>query len=246
MISATIITLNEEKNIRRILQSLNGVVEEIVIVDSGSQDKTIELAKEYGARIFFRKFDNFSNQKNFAVSKAEGNWILSADADEQIPQQLGEEIKKAVQSHKFVGFLMPRRNYILGREIKHSWWSPDAHIWLWKKNKGKWVGNVHEEVKVEGEVGELKNAKVNFQDKNISDFMQKNDFYATIAANDLFKKGVRFSLFHLFYDSILEFLIRFIYKFGFLDGWRGFTLSYLMAIYKISVWIKIYELQNLK
>lgn len=246
MISATIITLNEQKNIKRALQSLKGIVDEVVVVDSGSTDRTIELAKEFGAKVFIRDFDNFSNQKNFAVSKAKGDWILSIDADEQISERLGEEIKKAVEHKEYAGLLIPRRNFILGQEIKHSRWSPDKHIWLWKKELGKWVGDVHEEVEVLGKIGELKNAKINYQDEYIYDFMQKNDFYAEILANSLYKKGVRFSFFHLIYDSMCEFFIRFIYKLGFLDGWRGLILSYLMAIYKISVWIKIYELQKLK
>lgn len=246
MISATIITLNEQKNIRRVLQSLKGVVDEVVVVDSGSTDRTTEFAKESGAKVFIRDFDNFSNQKNFAATKTEGDWILSVDADEVVPKELGEEIKKTIESKEFDAYLIPRINFILGGEIKHSRWAPDRHIWLWKKALGEWVGDVHEEVRVKGKVGELENAKINYQDEHICDFMQKNDFYAEILANSLYKDGVRFSFFHLIYDSMYEFFIRFIYKLGFLDGWKGLILSYLMAIYKISVWIKIYELQKLK
>lgn len=245
MISATIITLNEQKNIKRVLQSLKGVVDEIVVVDSGSIDKTVELAKLLGAKVFIRDFDNFSNQKNFAVSKTKGDWILAVDADEEIAPLLGEEIKKAIENAKYAGFLIPRRNFILGAEIKHSRWSPDKHIWLWKKDCGKWVGDVHEEVVVQGAIGELKNSKINFQDKSIFDFIQKNDKYADFLAVSLYKKGVRFSYRRFFYDPIFEFLIRYFYKLGFLDSWRGFILAYLMGVYKISVWIKIFELQYL-
>ena len=246
MISATIITLNEQQNIKRVLQSLKGVADEVVVVDSGSWDKTTRFAKEFGAKVFIRKFDNFSTQKNFAVLKTEGDWILSMDADEHLSKDLAEEVKKSVENKEFDAYLIPRRNFILGGEIKHSRWSPDIHIWLWKKSLGKWIGDVHEEVRVAGKVGELKNAKINYQDEKVSDFMQKNDFYAGLYAKSLYKNGVRFSFLHLIFDIFYEFLIRFIYKLGFLDGWRGFILSYLMAIYKISIWIKIYELQNLK
>ncbi len=245
MISATIITLNEQKNIRRVSLSLKGVVDEVVVVDSGSIDRTIELAKESGAKVFIRDFDNFSNQKNFAVSKTKGDWILSIDADEQISERLGEEIKKAVEHKEYAGFLIPRRNFILGQEIKRSRWSPDKHIWLWKKELGKWVGDVHEEVEVLGKVGQLKEAKINYQSGGIDVFLQKNDFYASLLAKSLYQKGIKFSLPHFIYDPLFEFLLRYFYKLGFLDGFRGFILCYLMGIYKLSVWIKIYELQNL-
>lgn len=245
MISATIITFNEEENIRQVLKSLQGVVDEVVIVDSGSSDNTVKIAKKMGAKVSIRKFDDFSTQKNWAVAQTSGDWILSLDADERIPEVLGEEIKKAVEKD-YAGFLIPRRNFILGQEIKHSRWSPDKHIWLWKKDCGRWEGAVHEEVVVNGKVGELKTAKVNYQDKTIARFMSKNDFYSTIYANYLFKQGTRFSYFHLFFDPFYEFILRYFYKLGFLDGMRGFILCYLMAIYKISIWIKIHEAQYLK
>ena len=245
MISATLITLNEEANIKKVLQNLNGFVDEIIMVDCGSLDKTVKIAKDLGAKVFFRKFDNFANQKNWATSKANGDWILSIDADEEISSELKVEIKNAIKDKIFEGFLIPRRNFIFGKEIKHSRWSPDKHIWLWKKDSGIWEGDVHEEVIVNGRVGELKSPKINYQDNSVESFLNKNDFYASLYAKSLFKKGVRFSIIRLLYDPLFEFFIRYIYKLGFLDGLRGFILSYLMSIYKISVWIKIYELQNL-
>lgn len=245
MISATIITLNEERSIVRAIKSLKDLADEIIVIDSGSSDKTVAVAKNLSAKVFFRKFDNFAAQKNWAVLKATGDWILALDADEEIPLNLSAEIKSAIKGKKFVGFLIPRRNFILGGEVKYSRWSPDKHIWLWKKEFGKWVGEVHEEVVVTGPVGELKNAKLHYQNNSVAEFIQSNDFYSTIYARSLFNKGLRFSLFHFFGDPFFEFFIRFVYKLGFLDGWRGFILSYLMTIYKISIWIKIYELQYL-
>lgn len=244
MISAVLITLNEEKNIGKALKSLEGLVQEVIMVDSRSNDKTVELAKKMGAKVYFRKFDNFANQKNWATNKATNPWILSLDADEVIPFSLALEIRQAVKNEKFSAFFIPRRNFIFGKEIKHSRWSPDVHIWLWRKDKGKWMGDVHEEVIVSGKAGKLKNAKFHFQEDSVSDFIKSNDFYSSLLAKSLFKKGVRFSLLHSIWDPIFEFFIRFVYKLGFLDGLRGFVLCYLMAIYKLSIWIKIYELQN--
>lgn len=243
MISVVLIILNEQAVIANAMESVKDLADEIVVVDSGSRDETLEIAKKYGAKIYFRKFDNFANQKNWAVSKAKGGWILSLDADEQIPDNLSGEIKKSIKNSQFNGFYIGRINFILGGEIKHSRWSPDEHIWLWKKDKGKWVGEVHEEVEVSGRVGRLKNKKLHYQVETVSEFIKKNDFYASVLSKSLFKNGIKFSILHFFYDPIFEFFLRYIYKFGFLDGLRGFILAYLMAIFKLSLWIKIYELQ---
>ncbi len=245
-LTATIITLNEEEKLRKCLESLIGWVDEIVVVDSGSTDKTLEIAKKFDAKIFVRNFDNFSNQRNFALDKASSKWILSIDADEVIPKNLSDEIYTAIQSKEFEGFLIPRKNFILKAQIKHSRWSPDKHIWLFQKNKGRWAGEVHEEVKVIGRVGELKNSKFHYQEDTVQGFIKKNNFYAGLLAKDMFKKGIRFSIIRFFYDPLFEFLIRFVYKKGFLDGWKGLILSLLMAHYQITVWLKLLSIRNQK
>lgn len=246
MISATIISLNEEDRIEKAIQSLKGVADEIVVLDSGSTDKTVDLAKSLRARVYHREFDNFANQKNWAAEKASGEWILSIDADEEIPENLKEEIKKAVKNDVYKGYLIPRRNFILGREIKHSRWSPDLHIWLWKKGFGEWVGDVHEEVKVEGKVGLLKNSKIHNSHKTLSSFLKANNLYSDLEAQLLFKHNIKFSFWKMFWESLFEFFIRFIYKKGFLDGKEGFALAYAMGIYKFSVWIKLWEMEQKK
>lgn len=245
-LTAAIITLNEEEKLEKCLESLKGWVNEIVLVDSGSIDKTIDIARKYHAKVYERKFDNFANQKNYAIEKSTSKWILSIDADEIIPKSLADEIKKATENTDYNAYLIPRRNFILGAEIKHSRWSPDKHIWLFEKNKSRWINEVHEEIKVDGKIGELKNAKLHYQEKTISGFIKGNNFYADILAKDMYKKGKRFSLFRFFYDPLFEFSIRYIYKKGFLDGWRGLVLSLLMAYYQITVWLKILSLQSEK
>lgn len=244
MISAIVITLNEEENIEEAIKSLKQVADEIVVVDSGSNDKTLEISKKNGAVTFFRKFDNFANQKNWAVSKTTGDWVISLDADEEITAELAKEIKESVGENQFKGFLIPRRNFILGKEIKYSRWSPDTHIWLWKKDFGKWVGEVHEEVVVSGKVGKLKNSKIHYSHKALSEFIEANNRYSELDAKLLFKKGIKFSFVEMAWQSFFEFFIRYIYKKGFLDGKRGFILSYLMGVYKLTVWIKLWELNR--
>lgn len=246
MISAIIIVLNEEDKIANALKSLQGLVDEIIVVDSGSTDKTVEIAKEMGAKVYFREFDNFAIQKNWAASYANNKWILSLDADEEIPAKLADEIKEAIKNEKAKGYLIPRRNFILGKEIKHSRWSPDKHIWLWQKEYGKWEGDVHEEVKVLGEIRELKNSKIHHSHQTISEFLASNNLYSSLLAHSMQKKGTKFSLFKMLWNALFEFNIRYFYKMGFLDGWRGFVLSYLMVIYQLTVWIKLWELNQEK
>lgn len=120
------------------------------------------------------------------------------------------------------------------------------HIWLWQKDQGKWIGEVHEEVVVKGPVGQLKHKKIHYSHVSISDFFESNNFYSTLLAKSLFKKGVRFSFFRMLWDACFEFKIRYFYKLGFLDGWRGFVLAYLMGIYRLMVSIKLWELEKRK
>lgn len=242
MISAVIITLNEEKKIVKSLKSLWGLVDEIIVVDSGSTDATLDTARKFGAEIYFRKFDNFSNQRNWALSKATGEWVLSVDADEEISPALASEIKKAIENEKFAGYLIPRRNFILGGEIKHSRWSPDKHIWLWKKELGRWEGLVHEEVMVKGKIGIIKNPKIHHSHQTVGDFIESNNLYSNLEAFDLYKHKINFSFSEMVWEAGSEFFLRYVYKRGFLDGIRGFALAYLMGIYKLMVWIKLWQL----
>ena len=241
-ITVIIIAFDEEDNIDKVIDSARKVSGEIVVVvDSRSTDKTASKAAELGAKVYVRDFDNFSAQKNFATSKASGDWILSLDADEETTDELTQEIKQVVSENKYDGFLIPRRNFLLGREIKHTRWSPDKHIWLWKKEKGKWVGEIHEEVAVSGKVGELKNAKVHNSYKTVSDFLDMVNSYTELEAKRKVANGEHFSFFRMFFDAARSFFGRYFYKLGFLDGWQGFILSYLMGIYRVITWAKVWE-----
>lgn len=256
-LSVCIITKNEESKLPRCLKSVQPIADEIIIVDDYSSDQTVEIANTYGAKVYVRKLDTFSNQKNYAASHAKGEWIFQIDADEEITRELANEIHSLllrdnnfpIKSKKGLihnlgqinGFLIPRRNIILGAEIKHTRWSPDKHIWLWRRGKGKWFGDIHEEVHVEGWVGELSHAKIHYQYETVTDFFSMLNNYTTREAEEKVKKGIHFTYFQLFYAPLLSFFRRYIYKRGFLDGWRGFTLSYLMAIYRMTTWIKVWE-----
>jgi len=244
-LSVTIITLNEEKDLPRALNSVKKIANEIIVVDSGSTDNTVKIAESFGASIYYRKFDNYANQKNYASQKARGEWILSLDADEEISHELAKEIlsQLTARSSQIFAYSIPRKNIIFGKLIKYTRWQPelDRHIWLWKRTKGKWIGDVHEEVAVEGEVGRLNKPKIHYQYETISDFLDMMNRYSELDATQKVKKGVKFSLVRLFFDPLYNFSVRYLYRLGFLDGWRGFVLSYLMAVYHLELWIKIWE-----
>ena len=244
-LSVTVITLNEEKDLPNCLDSVKEIADEIVVVDSGSTDKTVEIARRYGAKVYTRKFDNYANQKNYAVEKATGKWMLSLDADEKITPELAREINSKIQNKKSknVAYSIPRKNIIFGKLIKYSRWQPelDRHVWLWKKDYGRWEGMVHEEVVVKGDVGELEYAKIHYQYKTVRDFIAMMNRYSELDAVKRVKDGTVFSYIRLFIDPIYNFSVRYFYRLGFLDGWRGFVLSYLMAVYHLELWIKVWE-----
>jgi len=244
-LSVTVITLNEEKDLPNCLDSVKEIADEIVVVDSGSTDKTVEIARRYGAKVYTRKFDNYANQKNYAVEKATGKWMLSLDADEKITPELAREINSKIQNKKSknVAYSIPRKNIIFGKLIKYSRWQPelDRHVWLWKKDYGRWEGMVHEEVVVKGDVGELEYAKIHYQYKTVRDFIAMMNEYSELDAVKRVKDGTAFSYIRLFIDPIYNFSVRYFYRLGFLDGWRGFVLSYLMAVYHLELWIKVWE-----
>lgn len=248
-LSVTIITLNEEKYLANALDSIKDVADEIVVVDSGSTDNTVEIAIKFGAKVFVRRFDNYAAQKNFAVSKTSGEWILSLDADEQISDELSREIKAIISSQKsgvYNGYSIPRKNIIFGRFIKYTRWQPelDRHVWFWKKAQGKWSGAVHEEVEVEGKIGRLKSPKIHYQYETVREFLAMLNTYSLLDAQKRVEKGIHFSFFRLTVDPLYNFLVRYIYRLGLLDGWRGFVLSFLMAVYEIEVWVKIWEINK--
>ncbi len=251
-LSVTIITLNEQRYLSGCLESIQNLADEIVVVDSGSTDKTVDVAKSFNAKIFYRKFDNYANQKNYAASKASGDWILSIDADEEIEPELAQEIESNIKKQKaisnkqeanIVAYTIPRKNIIFGKFIKYTRWQPelDRHAWLWKKGAGEWVGEVHEELVVKGNVGRMEHHKIHHQYETVGQFLGMMNRYSEIEAKYKIKNGNKFSPARMFFDPNYNFFVRYFYRLGFLDGWRGFILSYLMGVYHFVVWVKVWE-----
>lgn len=238
-ISATIITFNEERNVARVIESLR-CCDEILVLDSGSNDRTVEIARKLGARVEEASWHGYAAQKNIAVELAANDWILSLDADESLSEALEAEIwqiKKA--GPRFDGYTMPRLAQYLGRWILHSGWYPDRKIRLFNRCKAKWVGEfVHESVKVNGSVGHLNSNLLHFTCNSLSEHVRTMDSYTTLAAQEIVSRGVNVSLSRLLLDPPATFLNTYILKQGFLDGMEGLSIAYMAAFYNFVKYAK--------
>ncbi len=245
-ISICIICFNEEKNIRRCLESSKWA-EEIVVVDSMSQDRTVEIAREYTDKVYQREWPGYIDQKNFALSKAKNDWILSIDADEEISQSLQYEIKREIEKEDAKdGYRIPRRSFYQGRWIKHSGFYPDRQLRLFRRNKGYWVGKrVHEKVHVNGEIGLLKKDLLHYPYKGtISGQVQTVDRFSSLLAENRFQEGERYSLFLLLLRPPIKFIEVYFFRLGLLDGLAGFIIALTSAYAMFVRYVKLRELCN--
>jgi glycosyltransferase involved in cell wall biosynthesis len=231
-ITATIITLDEERKIARAIESLR-CADEILIVDSGSTDRTIELAQNLGARVIEAGWRGYAAQKNWAAEQASHDWILSLDADEALSEGLEAEIwslKKSAPA--FDAYTMPRLARYLGRWIFHSGWYPDRKIRLYNRHKGKWVGEfVHETVHVAGRIGHLESNILHFTCDSLSEHLRTLDRYTTLAAQEIASRKVQVSWSRLIFDPAWTFFKTYFIQLGFLDGLEGATIAYMAAFY---------------
>lgn len=244
-ISATIITLNEEDNLPRCLASLEGIVDEIVLVDSFSTDRTLQIAQDHGCQVLTRKFSGYTEQKNFATEHCHYDWILGIDADEVLSEELRSSLLKLKSSpcSEFWAYRFNRLTSYCGEWIRYCGWYPDARIRLWHRHHARWEGEkIHEQVvcddsaKVKLLSGDLLHYSYNSIDEHIS---QANKF-SSISAEVAFKKNKKADLIK---DCILNPLYTFFNKFilrkGFLDGERGFIICVLSAYSNFLKYSKI-------
>lgn len=251
MISAVVICLNEAQKLDRCLKSVADFADEIITVDLGSSDNSVDIAKKYKAKIYYHKFVPFVELiRNYAISKAYYDWILILDPDEEISQKLKDKLKEISKSSKFVAAAIPRKNIFFGRFIKHTNWWPDYHVRFFKKGKVSWTGQIHVYPEVEGEILKLPAneniAILHYGYDSIKQFLDRQNRYSSVEAHNLYEAGERFSWGLFFWKPTREFLVRFIKHLGFLDGFYGITLTFLMMVHQISVMVKLWELEKEK
>ena len=231
-ISATIITYNEERNLPRAIESLR-CADEILVVDSGSTDRTVEIAEKLGARVMDSPWPGYAKQKNLAAEHASHDWILSLDADESLSEALEGEIwRLKKQGPEFDAYTMPRMAQYLGRWIHHSGWYPDRKVRLYNRQKARWQGEfVHESVRVDGRVGHFESNLLHFTCDSLSEHLKTLDRYTTLAAQEIAARKIRVPLHRLIFDPAWTFLKSYLFQRGFLDGFEGLTIAYMAAFY---------------
>ena len=238
-ISAAIITFNEERNIARVIESLR-CCDEILVLDSGSNDRTVEIATKLGARVVEASWHGYAAQKNIAAELASHDWVLSLDADESLSEALEAEIWQIKKSGpKFDGYTVPRLAQYLGRWILYSGWHPDRKIRLFNRRKASWVGEfVHESVKVDGSIGHLKSNLLHFTCSSLSEHLRSMERYTTLAAQEIASRGKPVTFSRLLFDPAWTFFRTYVLKLGFLDGPEGLSIAYMAALYNFVKYAK--------
>jgi glycosyltransferase involved in cell wall biosynthesis len=247
-ISVAVITLNEEANLARTLESVQSLVRdghgEIIVVDSGSTDRTLDIARSFGARIFLEAWKGFAAQKNSAMEKATGDWVLQLDADEMLEPELADEMRKAINtSENLVGYWIPRKNYFLGRWMKHGGFYPDPKLRLIRRGAGKFEEyGAHPTIKVDGATGRLKHALIHDAYPTLRGYIEHMNSYSSSGAEVAIAAGhSAFNLLNIVVRPKLTFIYNYIFRFGFLDGREGLLLHLYHAVYVSWKYAKAWE-----
>tara|TARA_B110001450_G_scaffold93314_1_gene88528 strand:+ start:39 stop:794 length:756 start_codon:yes stop_codon:yes gene_type:complete len=240
-ITAIIPTLNEEIHIVDAIKSVS-FADEIIVIDSYSSDKTLEIAEKYNVKIIKREFDDFSTQKNYAIAQAKHDWIYILDADERLTPEVEVEILKAVENPKdFVGFYVRRIFYFCGRKINYGGCQRDKVVRLFLKEHCSYSGIVHERISTKGKLGFLKNKIKHYSYRSFDHYISKLNQYSWLQAKELRKKGKKVNLFHILIKPSARFFIHFFIRLGFLDGFPGFIFakvqSYGVYMRYVKLWL---------
>lgn len=245
MITVNIICSNEEKNIEACLKSASWA-DEIVVVDGESTDRTVEIARRYTNKVLVNKWQGYAEQRQFALDNSAGDWVLVLDADERCSDGLKEEILTITKSpdNRYSGFRIPRKNFFLGKWIKHGGWYPGYQFRFFMREKaGVSERLVHEGYVIEGETGIMKNDILHYTVQSISEFMTKVNKYSTLQAEEKSsRKDVRF--WHLLFRPVAAFFVQFFIRGGFRDGIHGLMVTNFDVITNMLTYMKIWELQN--
>jgi len=242
-LTATLIAYNEEHDLPRALASLSGVANEIILVDSGSTDRTCEIARQSGARVYSKPLDGLAAQKNYVASFSSNDWILSIDCDEELSPELRASLLNwKQQTPDKNGYEFPLMTNYLGAWIRHSGWYPDYKLRLYRRDKGEFVSATHEGVRVEGPIGRLDGHLLHYTVRSLAEHQAKVDALTTLAAEDLFARGVKKWRASMIFATPWTFLQRLVFQLGVLDGRRGFLIAWLSAKY---VYLKYRKLGRL-
>jgi glycosyltransferase involved in cell wall biosynthesis len=239
-ITTVVITHNEESNLERCLASVRAISSEIVVVDSGSTDRTREIAARHTDRVVVQEWLGYGPQKQFALEQARSPWVLSIDADEEVSPGLQEEILRLDFARE--GYYVPRRVWYMGRWIRHGAWQPDLLLRLFRRDRARFTPDrVHESVQLEGTAGRLHGALHHYPYRDVAHHLQKMNEMTSLAAEAMFDRGRRAGWTRLVFQPAWEFARSYVLKGGFLDGPPGLVVAALHAQYSLLKYAKLRE-----
>lgn len=245
-LSVVILTFNNTRTIKQVLEAVAGWADEIVVVDSGSTDGTLAIAQEFGCKIYHRKLDGFGKQKHFAVDQAKNDWVFVVDSDEVVTEALKKEIDtQLVDNTEYRGFLVPRILIFLDRKLKYGRESKLPTLRIFNRKFGNYNDrDVHEDVVLEGKTITLKNEMLHYSFSDIAEFFQKMNDYSSRSAAELFSKGKRTSILKVITKFPITFFVEYFIRLNFLNGYPGFVWAFTQAGYASLKYIKLRELQT--
>jgi glycosyltransferase involved in cell wall biosynthesis len=247
VLSVCIVTHNEEANIARTLDSVKGIADELIVVDSGSTDKTVELARSRGAKVFIEEWRGFSKQKNAAMAKASGDWILSLDADEEVSPELAASIQKLLKSGQpateFDAYMMGRKNLYLNRWLKRSGYYPDRKLRLVRRGMGEFEDRaVHESMHSTGKIGSLEGDLIHHAYSTLESFIDHANRYSSLGGEmEASERPTGFSFANIVLRPLVAFIYRYFFRLGFLDGREGLLVQMTHASYISWKYAKAWE-----
>jgi len=244
-LSVGLIVNNEERILGKTLDAIKDLADEIIIIDSGSTDSTIEIAKSKGAKVFLEEWKGFGPQKNSVIEKCSGEWILLIDADEVVSPELKEKIKEIIEKNENKVYEINRCSVCFGKELKYGGWSNQYATRLWKKGSVKVSDNlVHEEFLTELPKEKIKEKIYHYTYLTLSDYIARFDRYTTLGAEEYLKRGKKASFFNIVINPFFKFVRMYILRLGFLDGLEGLIIAIFSGMYTMTKYFKLRELER--
>jgi glycosyltransferase involved in cell wall biosynthesis len=245
-LSCVILTKNEEKVIKKCIKSVD-FCDETIVIDDSSTDKTVEIGKELGAKVYKRGLENnYAKQRNFALKKAKGKWVLFVDADEIVPPELKSEIVNVINAPatNYLGYKIRRKDFLWGKELKHGEVGSVRLLRLARRKAGKWRRRVHEEWIILGRVGNLKSPLYHYPHPTLREFTTSVNRFSSLHAKANYGEGKRSNTLKILLWPILKFVRNYVFKLGFLDGMQGFMVAMIMSFHSFLAWGKLWMLQK--
>lgn len=245
-LSVAMITFNEEKNLERTLESIKDIADEIIIVDSGSKDRTEVIAQKYEAKFITQSWLGYGKQRNLAINNSNGEWILCIDADEEISLELKEKIKEIINgasTNNEKVYEINRRSVCFGKELKYGGWGTSFAVRLFKRGSGLFNDNtVHESFETDCNIYKIKENIFHHSYLTLEDYFLKFNRYTTEGALEYYKKGKKSSVFQIIFNPFYKFIRMYILRLGFLDGIEGFLIAVTSSLYSMVKYFKLREI----